>query len=631
MFHNQSWNADGTVTYSPYNRFPVGGYALLKLITLPFSDDLSATIYAARMLMLLFFAAAAVLAYLALLRLIDSTSNRWIALTTTLLVFSSPYCLYYNDMIHPKTSMDLFGVMLTFHGMVVFVQENRFRQLLFKTCVSLLLGWHVLALLLTFIVLGVVCELFRAGSTRSDHIIRKYWMASITKTLVGRYVLLGAVALLVGLSILTFNFANEWLAFNGSRTLTELPSFRSMLRRIGVDRAYAIYGGTDWPSFLQRQFSRLGSGISLPFSVANRAHDAAAMDPTAHWGVKGANIGYVVTGACLLSLAALAFVRRLRHGLLLATLPLSGFCWSLPMRYNVHFHDYESLFYLGIPLVLVLLLLVGICRLAGGRLLVGLAAAALLVFVSSAYEMARVGHDAETGEFQKAMLADFEAIRKLTEGNRVRAATHYYPPSKAIRFAGARHGVHYYLAGRSIGVKYGNNLDGTDFLISRHHAAGLPTLTPDNRLMFLYDSASLVEAFRSAYRSIRSDDPMSRSYFDLYLRDPGGDGSRQLSYVKEPCKWTDTLGRFYVNITPVDSDDLADHRREHGFESLDFDFRDEFGLRYRGRCMVTVDLPDYEIASIATGQRACRSIPACKDRPWEASFYLDRLSGAGHR
>ena len=189
MFHRQRPPADG-VTYKPYNRFPMGGYALLKLATLPFGEDLSAMIYAARMVMLLFFAAAAVLAYLALQRLIPSTSNRWIALTATLLAFSSPYCLYYNDMILPTTAMDLFGVMLTLHGMVVFVQEGRFRQLLVKTCLSLLLGWHVFALLLTFIALGVVVELVRARSSGPDHGIRRHWMASTMTPLIGRYMTL---------------------------------------------------------------------------------------------------------------------------------------------------------------------------------------------------------------------------------------------------------------------------------------------------------------------------------------------------------------------------------------------------------------------------------------------------------
>ena len=50
--------------------------------------------------------------------------------------------------------MDPFGAALVFHGMAVFVQEGRFRQLLVKTCAALLLGWHVYALLLPFIALG---------------------------------------------------------------------------------------------------------------------------------------------------------------------------------------------------------------------------------------------------------------------------------------------------------------------------------------------------------------------------------------------------------------------------------------------------------------------------------------------
>ena len=615
MFHRRFPNPGGTAGYKPYNRFPVGGYALLKLATLPFGDDLSAAIYAARMLMLLFFAAAAVLAYLAMLRLIDSTSNRWIALTATLLAFSSPYGLYYNDMIHPKTAMDLFGIMLTFHGMVVFVQEGRFRQLPVKACVALLLGWHVFALLLAFIALGVVSELVRVRSAGPDHVNRKHLTASAPR-LPGRYLTLGAVALLVGVSILTFNFANEWRALNG-HTLTELPSFRSMLRRTGMDTAH--YGGLDWPSFLETQFSRIGGGISLPFSVASRVNDAAAMHPTTRWGPQGAVIGYVMSGACLASLAGPTLVRRLRHRLLPATLVLSGFCWSLPMRYNVAFHDYESLFHLGVPLVLFSLVLLGVRRLAGGPAVIGLAIAALLVFVSSAYEMGRIGHGAEAADFQEALVADFEAIREITAGGSVAAAAHYDPHDAGARLAGPRHALHYYLSGNPIA--YSGTLDEADFLLTRDRAAGVPTLTPDNRVLFLYDSASLIGPARSAYRSIRSGRPAARSHFDMYLHGSGGPGADALSYVKEPCSWRDVRGPFFLDITPADPDGLAEDLAQRGFESRHFDFHDESGLRFHGVCMVTVDLPDYEIASITTGQLAPRPIPVDDgDRSWQASF-----------
>ncbi len=161
-FERRTIDDEGVTRYRwPYNRFPIGGYAAMKAATLPFGGSPSAQLYAARILMLLLFAGAAVLAYLSLSRL---TSNRWIALTATLLALSSYYLLYYNDVTANEGMPDFFGVLLTFHGMVVFVQEGRFRQLLVKTCIALLLGWHVLALLLPFVIFGFARDLLRARS-----------------------------------------------------------------------------------------------------------------------------------------------------------------------------------------------------------------------------------------------------------------------------------------------------------------------------------------------------------------------------------------------------------------------------------------------------------------------------------
>ena len=67
--------------------------------------------------------------------------------------------------------MDPFGAALVFHGMVVFVQEGRFRQLLAKTCAALFLGWRVYALILPFIALGLGGEaiaLLRAAVSSNE-------------------------------------------------------------------------------------------------------------------------------------------------------------------------------------------------------------------------------------------------------------------------------------------------------------------------------------------------------------------------------------------------------------------------------------------------------------------------------
>ncbi len=115
-FRHLTRTGDGDLDYKPYNRFPVLGYALIKLATLPFPDDFSAREAAARTLMLVLFAAAAALAYLALCKL---TGSRWTALAATLLAFSSYYALFYRDMVATEGVVDLFGTMLVLHGMAV--------------------------------------------------------------------------------------------------------------------------------------------------------------------------------------------------------------------------------------------------------------------------------------------------------------------------------------------------------------------------------------------------------------------------------------------------------------------------------------------------------------------------------
>ena len=165
LFVNRTLDAGGNPSYATYARWPVGSYALVKVAVLPFGHSLSAQLYAARILMLFLFAATAVLAYLSLRRLFGC---QWIALAATLLAFSSYYCLYYSDSYAPDVIPALFGVMLAFHGMVVFEQEGRFRQLLVKACIALLLCWHVYALLALFIYFGLIRGLAGARSAAAS-------------------------------------------------------------------------------------------------------------------------------------------------------------------------------------------------------------------------------------------------------------------------------------------------------------------------------------------------------------------------------------------------------------------------------------------------------------------------------
>ena len=579
-FHHQTLDADGTITYDVYHRFPIGGYILLKLAILPFGDDFSAQIYAARMAMLLFFVATAVLAYLSLCRL---TSNRWIALAATLLAFSSFYCLHYNDLVATEMGIDFFGMMLTFHGLVIFYSEGRFRQLLVRTCIALLLGWHVFALLLPFIVFNLVRELNRARNNNGRLVVALLRSRSLT---------LGIVALLFGLSVLSLNFAQEYIALKGEKSLTNLPSFLSIKARTGItpwwynDYTHILA----WVPYMKMQFSWLG-GMLLPYYLLGLGQASVVEWPWMMPELSGVGLG--ACGACLIGLV---FVR---HKLLLATLALSGFCWTLPMRYSVAFHVYESLSYMGIPLVGFTLALLGIRKLLGESPVVGLAIAALLVFVLSSFQMGKVGYDVKTAEFTKKMMADFDVIRNITKGKVV-----FVPQAQLdAKFSGAYQSTSYYLVGSIILYKDSKLLDKkantakirglADFVITRERDCGTALLTPENQLAFLYDRAAYDT--QQAYPSIVADEPIIRSHFDVYLN---GD---TLFYVKEPCAVGDTEARFFIATYPLDTHDLPDHRKRHGYDSETFQFGEK-GVRFDEKCIARVALPEYDIDYVRTGQ-----------------------------
>lgn len=99
------------------------------------------------------------------------------------------------------------------------------------------------------------------------------------------------------------------------------------------------------------------------------------------------------------------------------------------------------------------------------------------------------------------------------------------------------------------------------------------------------------------YDSIAGTEPLFRYIFDVYL----SRGSNSLVYVKERCRIRDVEPRFLLHVFPVDRDDLAEDRRQSGFENRDFMFSTDGGLA-DGRCVTKIALPEYDIAFIRTGQ-----------------------------
>ena len=598
-FYRQVLEPDGEVRYEPHNRFPVGGLFLIKAVIAPFGDDLSAQLLATRLLMAVFFMGAALAAYLSLLRL---TSHRWIALMATLLALSS-YYWHLIDMVGTELAPDLFAVLLTFHGMVIFVQEGRFRQLLFKTGAALLVGWHVYALILPFVVVGFLGERFRVSSFREVKLgIRVPRRIELTRpysnAFRSRYAALGAFALAVGLVVLGWNFANEYRALGGQGGLTEIPSFQAFLYRTGQHAQFSAEHSESvaWVPFLKTQFHRIGR-MSLPFGLPGY-EEALGNHPVPPVGAVGVVIGGLVA---VVALATAAFGPA---RLLLLTLTLSGFTWALPMRYNTAFHDVEMFYYLGLTLVFFAAALRYVRRIAGERLIGHLVPVVLLVFGLSADRLAEVDYEPGPAWEFGTVLEDFEEIRRLTSD-----AVVFVPREE---FGGedyeVSHCVSWFLADSVIAF-HGDMEERADFSIRRDRSPGPALVTPRNRSVFLYDRALLDGTLD---RMVAEGQPVVRSDFDVYH---SGDW---LIYVKEPCAASNTEARFFLHLFPVDESRGRAGSPGRRFENRDFDFADH-ALRSEGQCLVAVRLPEYEVRSVVTGQFRRRA-DETYERLWTGEF-----------
>ncbi len=629
QFYRRHVDLDGALTYEAYHRFPLLGYGLIKLAVLPFADDLSARVYAARMLMLAFFAGAAVLAYLSLRRL---TGRRAVAAPATLLAFSSYPLLYHSDMVATEGVVGLFAVMLAFHGVAVYshrrasgagagsvrqrkevsLRASGVGQLCAKTCAAVALDWHVYGLLLPLFLVAL------------PHAVRaRDWRAG------RQYMLLGAAALVTGLALLAFNFAREYHGYGGSRPVFDLPSVRSMLHRTGL-----LPGEFDWAALIQDQFRRLGEA-TLPWVVAEPLQGPARGGW--HW----------VGGACMAAALLAICLPGARHRIAWSALALYGTGWALLARRNMAPHEHEALIHVGTPLVAYALLLT---RLRAARpLQAAMVAVAFALFVVSSWMMSRVGDDAETRRWERAILADIQVIRRLAQGKVVHVPADLLETNPCCRL------VH--LTGSDLARRPKPH---ADFVVAsdmprfaswRSPLATSPasrSLTPGNRVVFLYEPdayLAALSAMRGAYEHYaRTSRPAVESRFDVHQLD------NTLLYAgdRKHCPMDDRTG-FFLHVFAADANDLSPSQRRFGFANLDASFRRSvfwtrgdrcFAVRFLpprirdwkcertpwdGRCFAARFLPQFPIAGIRTGQDDERN----GSRLWEGRFAFGGRSRDG--
>ena len=110
------------------------------------------------------------------------------------------------------------------------------------------------------------------------------------------------------------------------------------------------------------------------------------------------------------------------------------------------------------------------------------------------------------------------------------------------------------------------------------------------------------------YAPITDAELLTRAHFDIYGRD------RNLYYIKENCAASDLDAVFFLHIYPVQASDLPARIQQYGFQNMDYSFASR-GRRTGARCAAFIELPQYAIATIHTGQYLPDGT-----RLWEAKF-----------
>ena len=387
-----------------------------------------------------------------------------------------------------------------------------------------------------------------------------------------------------------------------------MPLVDSALRRFGLTDDYEERPGLAWGDFLRRQFYRAGAAV-MPYSLVRAAGwDFPVPEPATNVALVPALLG--LAAACA-ALGAIALSRRWR--ILTATAILFGFCWTIPLRHHTFYYDhlYEGLPYVGLALALFAFALSGARRLAvkrlanrlGGRAAVRLSVAAVAlaaaIFALSVFQTGQFGRDAERTALRKALMADLDAIAEITRGKTVAYASYY--SSKQLAWNSAPAWWHWkYITAFLLAGTYVNRAPAcgwqqdADFAISDFRSENLETLTPENRVVFLYgDPPALC---REKRRRLEERQPAARSDFDVYW-----DGD-EIAYLKAPCAPSDWEAPFFAYAYPIDPNDMAARFRRDGYDPISPIRFEERGESFDAACLMTVRLPDYPIAAFETGQ-----------------------------
>ncbi len=429
------------IHYEYFDRYPIFFSALFNKV-LSLRSQMSGQIYLARQVMNLIFLSTMIVAFLIIDKLIR---NKPLALTAALLAFSNPYLLFYKDMIHFDQPA-LFGFLLLIYAIALYKLDGLKFPLYISTFVAVGLGrgYASFAVLLLWFAIEAFMIL------RSKDLIPGEKFKNMLKH-PSVFVLVAGI--LWGASLLSYNVLVEAHKLNVS--IWETSIINSAEKRLSLSETFNEENMEiiNWPGFILGQSGRIVKW-SFPVKVSGFTDFETVLFLILMFFLMGRII-------CLQTVE-----KRTIYLLLL----LSGFVWILPLRNLAAFHDYTTMYYIGVPLVFF----VSIFTILNPSKSVTyyLVIAGLVVYTIAIIQV-KDWHEQRAGN-ANTFTYDFMRIREKIDGtgkNIYVASPIPYGPYPAG----------YYLSGQ-----YLTPLQLADYVVSRKRNYLPNNLTPENKLIFLF-------------------------------------------------------------------------------------------------------------------------------------------------
>ena len=434
-------DAQNNSLYDYFDRYPVFFSATFNRLISLFSK-LSDKVYAAKQGMNLIFLATLIIAFMLIDKLIR---NKPLALSVVLLTFANPFLLFYKDMVHFDQPA-LFGCLLLIYAIAVYKIDGKKTLFIISTFVAIGLGrgyasYPILMLLVGFEALLILKSSGAGLKTKLVTILRQPSL------------ILLVVGIIWGASLLSYNIAME--ANKRDISIAQTSIVDSAQRRLSLNPEFnqANEGIINWHDFTVSQVNRIIQW-SFPYNKIDLDFSGNAILLVLMLGL----IGFFI------------FKQTTEKRMIYLIIVIFGFGWLIPLRNLAAFHDYTTMYYVGIPLVFFLALF-SLFRLSGKwsylLLLITLA-----VYMNAIYQVKHL-HESIAGNANQYTY-DFMQIDQQIAGtgkNIFMKAPVPYAPYVPV----------FYLPDQFI-----SPIEQADYVISENRNYGPDNLTPQNHIMFLF-------------------------------------------------------------------------------------------------------------------------------------------------